>query len=139
MHMQGVPQDMQDAPQYEDVVGELRSYFEERIEFCLKNNVSKEQVILDPGIGFGKTVEHNVALIKNTDVFSALGCPVLLGVSRKSFIGKLCDEPDAKNRLAGSLAAAIYGYDCGVRIFRVHDVKETRQALTVHQALIRSS
>ncbi len=135
MHMQGTPQDMQNRPEYENVIDEILSFFEERLGFCEKNGVSKDKVILDPGIGFGKTLEHNLSILGNMDAFHRFGCPVMLGASRKSFIGAITGDNNPKNRLAGSLAAALSGLDQGVQIFRVHDVKETRQAFNVHQAV----
>jgi len=135
MHMQGAPKTMQNLPHYDCVLDEVMAFFEARLEFCRKHGVAQNRVILDPGIGFGKTLEHNLTLIKNLKEFHHFGCPLLLGVSRKSFIGAVSGEGDPKQRVAGSLAAALYGLDAGVQIFRVHDVKETRQAFQVHQAI----
>ncbi len=135
MHMRGKPQTMQSQPQYEDVVAEILSYLQERIEFCIKNRISADRIIIDPGIGFGKTVEHNLSLLHNINKFQSLGCPVMLGVSRKSFIGSIAGENDPQNRLSGSIAAALFGVERGVQIVRVHDVKETKQALAVYQAI----
>ncbi len=135
MHMQGTPQTMQDRPKYESVLDDVMAFFEERLGFCNSQGVAQNRVILDPGIGFGKTLEHNLTLIQNLKEFHRFGCPLLLGVSRKSFIGAITDESKPKNRLGGSLAAAIYGLEAGVQIFRVHDVKETRQAFDVHRAI----
>ncbi len=135
MHMQGTPQTMQNNPNYNNILDEVMAFFEERLEFCDSHGVAQNRVILDPGIGFGKTLEHNLTLIKNINKFKDLGCPLLLGVSRKSFIGAISGETNPKERLAGSLAAALYGLDAGVQIFRVHDVKQTRQAFQVHNAI----
>jgi dihydropteroate synthase len=135
MHMQGTPQTMQDNPNYNNILDEVMAFFEERLSYCEANGVAQNRVILDPGIGFGKTLEHNLTLLKNLKELHRFGCPLLLGVSRKSFIGAITGEADPKQRLAGSLAAALYGLEAGVQIFRVHDVKETRQAFDVYRAI----
>ncbi len=135
MHMQGTPQDMQNRPEYENVIDEILAFFEERLGFCEKNGISKDKIILDPGIGFGKTLDHNLTILNNMDAFHRFGCPIMLGASRKSFIGALTGDDNPKNRLAGSLAAALSALDQGVQIFRVHDVRETKQAFDVHQAV----
>lgn len=135
MHMQGNPQTMQNAPTYENVIDEILAFFEERLEFCSRRNIGSENIILDPGIGFGKTLVHNLSIIKNINKFRMFNCPVLLGASRKSFIGTLCNEPASDGRIFGSISAALYGLENGVDIFRVHDVKETKQAFTVHRAI----
>lgn len=132
MHMQGDPKTMQDAPAYKDVLDEVYGYLEGRIEASEKAGVTRDRLFLDPGIGFGKTLEHNLILLKNLEKFSDLGVPLLLGASRKRFIEALCPGADAGNRLGGSLAACIAAYAQGVRYFRVHDVAETAQALTVY-------
>lgn len=135
MHMRGTPQTMQDNPFYEDVVEDIIRYFEERIAFCSKNGMKDNQIILDVGIGFGKTLEHNLALLANLTRIKALGFPVLLGVSRKSFIAKLSDDAHADQRLGGSLAAALWGIDHGADILRVHDVAQTLQAVQIYNAI----
>lgn len=135
MHMQGEPQTMQREPVYDDVVAEVGAYLITRIRACEQAGIPKERIAIDPGIGFGKTLDHNIDLLANLGAFSGLGCPVLLGVSRKSFIGKLSGEGDPTKRLAGSLAAALAGISRGVSILRVHDVAETRQALDIWQAV----
>lgn len=137
MHMQGSPQDMQNGPQYENVIDEICAFFEERLNFCSQNGVKHQNIILDPGIGFGKTLEHNVKIIKNLHIFKQFKCKLLLGVSRKSFIGAIANETDPQKRLSGSIAAALYNID-HVDILRVHDVKETRQALAVFDAISMS-
>ncbi len=136
MHMQGNPQTMQSSPVYENVIDEILYFFEERLEFCTANGVDQKNIIFDPGIGFGKTVDHNLSIIKNFNKFKILGCPLLLGGSRKSFIGTVCDETEADKRVYGSISAALYGVENGADILRVHDVKETRQALKVHKAIL---
>ncbi|MCK5374632.1 MAG: dihydropteroate synthase [Alphaproteobacteria bacterium] len=135
MHMQGTPQTMQNHPHYENVVDEVCAFFEERLTFCEEQGISSNKIILDPGIGFGKSVGHNLALIKDLKEFHRFGCPLLLGASRKSYIGAISGEDEPKNRLAGSLSTAIYELDAGAQIFRVHDVKETCQAFDVYNAI----
>ena len=136
MHMQGTPQDMQNQPQYNDVIDELCAFFEERLEFCISNGINQSKIILDPGIGFGKTLEHNLKILRNIDAFKRFGCQVLIGVSRKSFIGKISGEQDPKKRLPGSIAAALYALEKGADIIRVHDVTETYQALEVYAGIV---
>ena len=134
MHMQGTPQTMQADPRYEDVVGEVTGFFRERLLRLEACGVRPEQVLLDPGIGFGKTLDHNLALIRGLGVISTLGRPILLGVSRKSFIGRLFGaEPD--DRLGASLACALWAAGSGAGVFRVHDVAETVQALRMREIL----
>jgi dihydropteroate synthase len=135
MHAQGDPRTMQDSPRYEDVVGEVYAYLEQRIAVCRDAGIDKARLIVDPGIGFGKTLDHNLVLLRNLHVFHGLGCPVLLGVSRKSFLGRLSGGVPAHGRLPGSLAAALAAIQQGVHILRVHDVAETREALAVWQAI----
>ena len=134
VHMRGDPGTMQDDPRYDDVVGDIRDYLARRIEACVKAGIDPSRIVIDPGIGFGKTVVHNMTLIANLSAFKALGCPVMLGLSRKAFIGKLGGEGQPKQRLGGSLAANLIGVDQGADILRVHDVMETKQALSVWQA-----
>jgi dihydropteroate synthase len=134
MHMQGSPQTMQADPRYQDVVGEVTGFFRERLLRLEACGVRPEQVLLDPGIGFGKTLDHNLALIRGLGVISTLGRPILFGVSRKSFIGRLFGaEPD--DRLGASLACALWAAGSGAGVFRVHDVAETVQALRMREIL----
>ncbi|MEM9880433.1 MAG: dihydropteroate synthase [Pseudomonadota bacterium] len=135
MHAQGEPQTMQHAPAYDDVVLDVYDALEERINACLSAGIERHRIAIDPGIGFGKTLQHNLSLINNLAVLHGLGCPILLGVSRKRFIGALADVEDAKERMPGSLAAALAGLDQGVHMLRVHDVPETRQMLNVWRGL----
>ena len=135
MHMKGTPQTMQEKPDYEDVMEEILSFLSARITVCLEAGMDRKNIVCDPGIGFGKTLKNNLNILKNIDKFHDLGCPVLLGASRKSFIEKICSDTPAQDRLAGSLAAVLAGLEKKVQIFRVHDVKETRQALDVWQAI----
>lgn len=138
MHMLGQPGTMQDDPQYEDVVEEVLAFLIERAEGAKAAGVAGADVWLDPGIGFGKTLEHNLALLGNLDRFVGTGHPVLLGVSRKRFIAGCCEgfaSPGITQRLPGTLAAGLIGAQDGVHALRVHDVAEHRQALAVQQAV----
>ena len=134
MHMQGTPQTMQDAPEYTEVVAEVRAFFEERLERFTKAGLNAEQVMFDPGIGFGKTVEHNLALLAGLERFTNMKRPLLVGASRKSFIGRLT-EAAVEDRLAGSLACVCRAAEAGAAVLRVHDVKETNQALETWNAI----
>ncbi len=139
MHMRGNPQDMQNAPKYESVVNEVLEYLLERTTACLAAGIKLENIIIDPGIGFGKTPAHNLALLKNLDRFVATGFPILLGTSRKSFIEKIsADQSTPDERFGGSLASVLWGWSKGVRLFRVHDIRETSQALKIFQAIEQS-
>lgn len=134
MHMQGTPADMQEAPAYDDVVAELVEFFQAAIERAAAKGVARENIILDPGIGFGKKLKHNLRLLKHLDSFLSLGRPLMIGVSRKSFIGMIMDN-GAEERLAGTLAANVAAFQKGARIFRVHDVAENYQALKTIEAV----
>lgn len=131
MHSQGDPQSMQDAPHYEDVVLDVYDGLAARIQACLDGGIDAARIAIDPGIGFGKTLQHNLALIQNLAIFHGLGCPILLGVSRKRFIGALSNVETERDRVPGSLTAAMIGMQQGVHILRVHDVTQTRQMLDV--------
>jgi dihydropteroate synthase len=131
MHMQGTPKTMQASPAYHDVVADIFEYLRNRIEVCLTAGIKQNNIIVDVGIGFGKTLEHNITLLKNLERFHDLNVKLLLGVSRKSFIGKICPEAGTDQRLPGSLAGALRGYEAGAQIVRVHDVAATRQAFAV--------
>jgi dihydropteroate synthase len=135
MHMQGTPQTMQDAPHYDDVVKDILHYLETRLQDLAADGIAAERVVMDPGIGFGKTRDHNIALLARLGEFRKLGRPVCLGVSRKGFLGRLCDRP-VERRLASSLAAACWAaaHDA-VQVVRVHDVAETLDAMTVIAAI----
>lgn len=135
MHMQGTPQTMQDNPQYKNVVVDVTRYLESRIHACVAAGISKEKIIADVGIGFGKTPQHNVALIKNTYAFHILGVPLLVGTSRKSFISAVAGECAAEQRLGGSIASALHAARQGAQILRIHDVAATRQALLIDREL----
>lgn len=131
MHAQGTPETMQDDPHYDDVLLDVYEGLEARLDAAIQAGISREKLIVDPGIGFGKTTAHNAALMAGLSLFHGLGVPVLLGCSRKRFIAALSDNAPVEARLPGSLAGALQGVSQGVQILRVHDVAETRQALDV--------
>lgn len=136
MHMQGTPATMQVAPHYEDVVAEVGRYLIERAGRARAAGVAPEAIVIDPGIGFGKTVAHNLQLLRRLAELAALGYPVLVGTSRKSFIGKVLGV-EAEDRLVGSLASVVVARLAGASLFRVHDVAETRQVLAMTEAVRR--
>ena len=137
MHMQGEPRTMQDDPRYDDVAAEVAAFLEERLAFAVDAGIPEERICLDPGIGFGKTVEHNVELVRRLDVLLALGRPVVIGFSRKRSLGRLLGDPDATTgSVSASVGAAVAAYEHGATILRVHDVRETVEALTVAGALL---
>lgn len=138
MHAQGLPQTMQDDPTYGDVIAEVRTYLRDRIESCAKADIPRERIVIDPGIGFGKTLPHNLTLMANLDQFESLGCPLLLGASRKRFIAAIDEGADADQRLGGSIAAVVAGLGQGVLLYRVHDVAETAQFLKVYTEILRN-
>jgi dihydropteroate synthase len=131
MHMQGQPRTMQDDPRYDDVASEVASFLEERLRFAVERGVREDRICLDPGIGFGKTLEHNLELIRRLDVLLALGRPVVIGFSRKSSLRKLVGGDDL---VSASVAAAVAAFERGATILRVHDVKAHVDALTVASA-----
>ena len=134
MHAQGSPQDMQRDPRYDDVLLDVYDFLDDHLAWAEARGIARTRVMVDPGIGFGKTLAHNLALIRGLSLFHSLGCPILLGVSRKKFIGTLAAEPDPARRAPGSVAVALAGVAQGAQVLRVHDVWETRQALTLWQA-----
>ena len=135
MHMQGEPRTMQADPHYDDVASEVTSFLEERLAFAVSTGIPEERVCLDPGIGFGKTPAQNFELVRRLDVLLALGRPVLVGLSRKSSLGRLFDPEATTGTLAASLGAAVAAYERGASIFRVHDVREHVEALTAAGAV----
>jgi dihydropteroate synthase len=137
MHMLGEPRTMQDDPRYDDVVSEVRAFLEERLEFATGEGVPEERVWVDPGIGFGKTVEHNLELIQRLDEIVSIGRPVVVGTSRKSFLGKLLSGRPTTERLPGTIATNVMALERGASVFRVHDVAPVVQALTVAAATVR--
>jgi dihydropteroate synthase len=138
MHMQGEPKTMQENPHYDDVVREVRDYLAARIEACEAAGIARDRIAIDPGIGFGKTADHCLQLLASLGAFKALGCPILIGVSRKSFIPRAAGPAPVRERLGGSLAAALAAVDRGARIVRAHDVPETVQALRIQAAIRRA-
>ncbi len=138
MHIKGTPKNMQKDPYYEDVVDEVYSYFEDRVKLAREHSIRDDQIVLDPGIGFGKRLEDNLCLLKNLSAFKSLGFPILVGTSRKSFIGILTGVKVPSERLAGTLGSVGFAALKGADIFRVHDVKETVDFLKVFKALEES-
>jgi dihydropteroate synthase len=137
MHMQGEPRTMQTDPRYDDVVSEVAAFLEKRLAFAVEAGIDEDRVCLDPGIGFGKSVEHNFELIRRLDELVALGRPVLIGISRKSSLGKLLGDAEATTgSVAASVGAAVAAYERGATILRVHDVREHVEALTAAQAAL---
>lgn len=139
MHMQGTPRDMQVNPQYRDLIGEIRQFFQERLDFALSHGLSRDLLVLDPGIGFGKTFQHNLEILNNLDAFLDLGCPLLIGPSRKAFLGHLLGGLPPAERDIGTLAALAVGVQRGAHFVRVHNVAYTKQFFTVWQAILQSS
>jgi len=138
MHMQGRPGTMQKNPKYSDVTGEISDFLEERIGLAVKYGIKTEQIMIDPGIGFGKTYEHNLEILKKLSEFKALGFPIVAGVSRKSFIGKALGSAPVSDRLFGSISSGVWAALNGANVLRVHDVKETVEALKVLQCIADS-
>ncbi|HET7065188.1 MAG TPA: dihydropteroate synthase [Rudaea sp.] len=136
MHMQGEPRTMQQAPHYDDVVSDVRRFLAERIFACEMSGIDKKRIVVDPGFGFGKALEHNLALLRALDQFAALGVPLLAGLSRKGMIGALTGRENPADRAAGSAAAALLAVQKGAAIVRVHDVAATRDALAVWQGVV---
>jgi dihydropteroate synthase len=135
MHMQGEPRTMQQNPHYDDVVNDVAGFFAERLQACEQAGIARHRLILDPGFGFGKTLQHNVNLLRNLDAFSTFNLPLLVGVSRKSMIGTLLGNRPVDGRLHGSVAAAVIAAMKGARIIRVHDVQATVDAIKVVKAI----
>lgn len=136
MHMLGEPRTMQLDPRYDDVVAEVGAFLEERVEVAVSAGIARERIAIDPGIGFGKTVEHNLELLRRLEEIVSLGPPVLIGTSRKSFLGRLTGGGDPGGRLPATIATNVLALERGARIFRVHDVAAVRQALQVAAATV---
>jgi dihydropteroate synthase len=137
MHMLGEPRTMQDDPRYDDVVADVARFLDERLTFAVSQGIPEEAICLDPGIGFGKTVEHNFELVRRLDELTGLGRPIVVGISRKSSLGKIMGDPDAKTgSTAASVGAAVLAYERGASIFRAHDVREHIEALTAARAVV---
>jgi len=135
MHMQGTPRNMQSNPHYDDLIGELRAFFQERLDFALANGLSRELLVLDPGIGFGKTFQHNMEILNNLDAFLDLGCPLLIGPSRKAFLGHLLGGRPPAERDIGTLAALAVAVQRGAHFVRVHHADYAKQFFTVLNAI----
>jgi dihydropteroate synthase len=138
MHMLGEPRTMQDDPRYGDVVDDVRAFLEERAEFAVGEGVREERIMVDPGIGFGKTLDHNLELLRRLDEIVAVGFPVVVGTSRKSFLGRLTGREDPHDRVAATVATTVLALERGAAVFRVHDVAPTKDALTVATATLRA-
>jgi dihydropteroate synthase len=137
MHMQGEPRTMQADPRYDDVVAEVARFLEERLAFAVAQGIREELICLDPGIGFGKTVEHNFELVRRLDELTELGRPIVVGISRKRALGRIMGDPDATTgTTAASVAAAVAAYERGATIIRAHDVREHVEALTVARGVV---
>ena len=135
MHMLGDPRTMQENPTYDDVVDDIKAFLAERIEFAVSQGIDETRIWVDPGIGFGKTVEHNLELHRRLGELAELGRPIAFGSSRKSFIGKLTGA-EVDQRVGGTIASNVIAYANGARMLRVHDVEPMRQALTVAEAIL---
>ena len=138
-HMQGTPDTMQKNPKYHDALLDIFDFFEEKINFFIKKNYKKEFIVIDPGIGFGKNLEHNLRIISKISTFHSLGCPILIGTSRKRFIEHIVTKFDTPDRTGGTLASVLYGLLQGVQLFRVHNVKEINQGILVFNKILNTN
>ena len=138
-HMQGTPDTMQNNPKYDDALLDIFDFFEEKIHFFLKNKYKKDFIIIDPGIGFGKNLEHNLRIMSKISTFHSLGCPILIGTSRKRFIEHIVTKFDTPDRTGGTLASVLYGLLQGVQLFRVHNVKEINQGILVFNKILNTN
>jgi dihydropteroate synthase len=137
MHMLGEPRTMQDDPRYDDVVDDIKAFLSERVAFAVGEGIAEDRIAVDPGIGFGKTLEHNLELLRRLDEIVALGFEVVIGTSRKSFLGRLTGREDPHERVAATVATNVLALERGATVFRVHDVAETADALKVAAATLR--
>ena len=138
-HMQGTPDTMQQNPKYNDALLDIYDFFDEKINFCSKKNYKKEFIVIDPGIGFGKNLDHNLRIMSKISTFHSLGCPILIGTSRKRFIEHIVTKFDTPNRTGGTLASVLCGLLQGVQLFRVHDVKEINQGILVFNKILKAN
>ena len=138
-HMQGTPDTMQKNPKYDDVILDIFDFFEEKINYCLKKKYNKKLIILDPGIGFGKNLDHNLRIMSKISLFHSLGLPILIGTSRKRFIQHIVTKFDTPDRTGGTLASVLYGLLQGVQLFRVHNVKEINQGILVFKKILNTN
>ena len=138
-HMKGTPATMQKKPYYDDALLDIFDFFESKIKFCEKNNFSRDLVVVDPGIGFGKNLDHNLRLLSKISIFHSLGTPILIGASRKKFIKHIVTKFDTSDRVGGTLSAVLYGLSQGVQLFRVHNVKEINQGILVFNKILNTN
>ncbi len=138
-HIQGTPNTMQKNPKYDDALLDIYDFFEEKIDFCTKKKFKREMILIDPGIGFGKNLEHNLRIISKISTFHSLGCPILIGTSRKRFIEHIVTKFDTPDRTGGTLASVLYGLLQGVQLFRVHNVKEINQGILVFNKILNTN
>ena len=138
-HMQGTPDIMQNNPKYDDALLDIYDFFDQQINFCSKKNYKKEFIVIDPGIGFGKNLDHNLRLISKISTFHSLGQPILIGASRKRFIEHIVTKFDTPDRTGGTLASVLYGLSQGVQLFRVHNVKEINQGILVFNKILNTN
>ena len=138
-HMQGTPNTMQKNPKYKDVILDIYDFFEEKIKFSLKQKYNKKLIIVDPGIGFGKNLNHNLRIMSKISIFHSLGCPLVIGTSRKRFIEHIVTKFDTPDRTGGTLASVLYGLSQGVQLFRVHNVKEINQGILVFNKILKTN
>jgi len=138
-HMQGTPDIMQKKPIYDDALLDIYDFFEDKINFCVKKKYNKELILLDPGIGFGKNLNHNLRIMSKISTFHSLGCPILIGTSRKRFIEHIVTKFDTPDRTGGTLASVLYGLSQGVQLFRVHNVKEINQGILVFNKILNTN
>jgi len=138
-HMQGTPDTMQKNPKYKDAILDVYDFFEKKINFCLKKKYKKEFIIVDPGIGFGKNLNHNLRILSKISVLHSLGCPIMIGTSKKRFIEHIVTKFDTSDRTGGTLASVLHGLSHGVQLFRVHDVKEINQGILVFNKILNTN
>ena len=138
-HMQGTPETMQDNPKYDDALLDIYDFFEKKINYCLKKNYKRELIIIDPGIGFGKNLNHNLRIMSKISTLHSLGCPILIGTSRKRFIEHIVTKFDTPDRTGGTMASVLYGLLQGVQLFRVHNVKEINQGILVFNKILNTN
>jgi len=138
-HMQGTPETMQKNPKYIDALLDIYDFFDEKISLCIKKNYKKKSIIIDPGIGFGKNLDHNLRIMSKISTFHSLGCPILIGTSKKRFIEHIATKFDTPNRIGGTLASVLCGLLQGVQLFRVHDVKEINQGILVFNKILSAN
>ena len=137
--MKGTPLTMQNNPTYDNVLLDIFDFFESKIKFCEKKGFSRKSIIIDPGIGFGKNLDHNLRLLSKISIFHSLGCPILIGTSRKRFIEHIVTKFDTPDRTGGTLASVLYGLSQGVQLFRVHNVKEINQGILVFNKILNTN